>query len=609
MSAEPEALRHSGDAAALEEQIEELQLRVRQAEERRRALIHIMGDLNESNRRLGDQRKAMLHILKDSHRSNLKLEDSRKAMIHIMGDLRSTTQVMERREQELRDKQEQLVQAGKLATLGELTTGVAHELNNPLNNIGLYVGNVIDRIHMGELSTESAREDLEKAMEQVRKATEIISHLRTFGRAAPVTFEAVDVDEVIERALSLMQEQLRLRAIDVDLDLCPDALIVQGNPIQLEQVFINLLTNARDALSEVPEARKKIRIVSSLERDRIRIVFEDTGPGIPAEIAKRVFDPFFTTKEVGTGTGLGLSITYSIVKEHGGDISLSKTPGGGATFTVEVPVYSDAAEEAAPMNDARILLVDDDVALLEALPQAILLRMERVQIDTSETATDALERITEVDYDAIVTDIKMPVMDGLALLEEIGKVRPGTPTLLITGHGEHDLAVRALRGGAYDFVAEADRPRLLHRLARARHRDAPARPRGRAAAARSRAARERARARGRRRLPRRRRGRHPALEPRGCGGHRAYAERRPRSARGRCPAGLACCLSDHPHRLGPGTGEHRRQDAPLRDRRPRGLALHLRRRVRGRRRLRVPEPDRGARARRAQGRVRRHRLA
>ena len=146
MSAEPEALRRSGDAAALEEQIEELQLRVRQAEERRRALIHIMGDLNESNRRLGDQRKAMLHILKDSHRSNLRLEDSRKAMIHIMGDLRSTTQVMERREQELRDKQEQLVQAGKLATLGELTTGVAHELNNPLNNIGLYVGNVIDRI-------------------------------------------------------------------------------------------------------------------------------------------------------------------------------------------------------------------------------------------------------------------------------------------------------------------------------------------------------------------------------------------------------------------------------------------------------------------------------
>jgi PAS domain S-box-containing protein len=120
------------------------------------------------------------------------------------------------------------------------------------------------------------------------------------------------------------------------------------------------------------------------------------------------------------------------------------------------------------MNEARILLVDDDVALLEALPQAILLRMERIQIDTSETATDALERIREVDYDAIVTDIKMPVMDGLALLGEIGKVRPGTPTLLITGHGEHDLAVRALRGGAYDFVAKPiDRDYFIASLERA----------------------------------------------------------------------------------------------------------------------------------------------
>src|SRR5262249_61760954 len=123
---------------------------------------------------------------------------------------------------------------------------------------------------------------------------------------------------------------------------------------------------------------------------------------------------------------------------------------------------------APPVTDACILLVDDDVALLEALPQAILLRMDGVQIDTSETAREALERITEVDYDAIVTDIKMPGMDGLALLEEIGRVRPGTPTLLITGHGEHDLAVQALRGGAYDFVAKPiDRDYFIASLERA----------------------------------------------------------------------------------------------------------------------------------------------
>ena len=303
---DPSPPRH-GDAAALEEEIQQLRLRVRKAEERRRALVHIMGDLNESNRRLGDQRKAMLHILKDSHESNL----------------------------ELRDKQEQLVQAGKLATLGELTTGVAHELNNPLNNIGLYIGNIIDRVHLGQLDSDQVLDDLEKAMEQVRKATEIISHLRTVGRAATITVERVDVDDVIERALSLMHEQLRLRAIEVELDLSPDELVVEGNPIQLEQVFINLLTNARDALAEAPE--RKIHISSRLDGDLIQISVADSGAGIPEQIQSRIFDPFFTTKEVGTGTGLGLSITYSIVKEHGGEIALAPSS-GGAQFEITLPV-------------------------------------------------------------------------------------------------------------------------------------------------------------------------------------------------------------------------------------------------------------------------------
>jgi C4-dicarboxylate-specific signal transduction histidine kinase len=361
------------DADALREQVEQLRAHVERAEERRRALVHIMGDLNESNQKLADQRKAMLHILgdyendrsrlarqterldnsrrallhilKDSHESNLRLGDSRKAMIHIMGDLRETTQEMERREHELRDKQEQLVQAGKLATLGELTTGVAHELNNPLNNIGLYVGNVIDRIRLGADDAEPLVSDLEKAMEQVRKATEIISHLRTFGRAARVSIEQVDVDDVIERSLLLVHEQLRLRGIEVELELCPDELLVVANPIQLEQVFINLLTNARDALAD--SKRKTIRIASSRDGERIRIAFSDTGPGIPLELQQRIFDPFFTTKEVGTGTGLGLSITYSILKEYGGEISVDSRPGKGAMFLVELPFANEEPPQEA----------------------------------------------------------------------------------------------------------------------------------------------------------------------------------------------------------------------------------------------------------------------
>jgi C4-dicarboxylate-specific signal transduction histidine kinase len=337
MTVQPDAAGNGAGAAETAElraQVEQLQARVQRAEERRRALLHIMGDLHVSNRKLGEQRRAMLHILKDSHESNLRLENSRKAMIHIMGDLRETAQ-------ELRDKQEQLVQAGKLATLGELTTGVAHELNNPLNNIGLFIGNVIDHIELGRVDPERIKGDLGRAVEQVRKATEIITHLRTFGRPAPVQLERVDVDDVITRSLSLMQEQLRMRAIDVSVHRTGD-LHVLGNAIQLEQVFINLLTNARDALADAD--RREVAITAAEEGEKVGISVSDTGPGIPPEVAQRIFDPFFTTKEVGGGTGLGLSITYSIVKEHGGQVWVDGRPGEGAVFHIELPRAREQVE-------------------------------------------------------------------------------------------------------------------------------------------------------------------------------------------------------------------------------------------------------------------------
>jgi C4-dicarboxylate-specific signal transduction histidine kinase len=351
--------------------VETLEWRLRKRDEQRRAMLHIMGDLNEVNRRLGDQRKAMLHILvdyekdrsrlarqterldnsrrallhilQDSHRSNLRLEDSRKAMIHIMGDLRETTAEMQQREQELRDKQEQLVQAGKLATLGELTTGVAHELNNPLNNTGLFVGNAIDFIELGVPDKGPIVRELRHALQQVGKATEIISHLRTFGRAAPVSREPISVKQVIERALALMREQLRLRQIEVMVDLGSEETVVVANPIQLEQVFINLLTNARDAVADSP--RKAIRISSSVGPAAVEVAFADSGPGIPPGLEQRIFDPFFTTKEVGKGTGLGLSITYGIVKEHGGTISVVSRPGEGATFVIHLPLATPVRGE------------------------------------------------------------------------------------------------------------------------------------------------------------------------------------------------------------------------------------------------------------------------
>jgi C4-dicarboxylate-specific signal transduction histidine kinase len=278
--------------ARLLERVNKLEQRVRRGEERRWALLHIMGDLNELNKRLAQQRKAMmhilvdyeqdrrrvvrqaerldnsrralLHILQDVHRSNERLGDGRKAMIHIMGDLRETTEEVRRREHELRDKQEQLVQAGKLATVGELTTGIAHELNNPLNNIGLFVGNAIDHIELDATDRERLLDELRHALREVRRATAIISHLRTFGRVASVSPEPVRINGVVRRSFSLLYEQLRLRQIEVRLDLCAEDPVIVGNPIQLEQVFINLLTNARDALADAP--RKLIHVESAVNQ-------------------------------------------------------------------------------------------------------------------------------------------------------------------------------------------------------------------------------------------------------------------------------------------------------------------------------------------------------
>jgi C4-dicarboxylate-specific signal transduction histidine kinase len=309
----------------------------------RKAMLHILVDYEHDRRRLLQQaerldasRRALLHILQDSHRSKLHLEASRKAMIHIMGDLQTTTSEIQRREQELREKQEQLVQAAKLATLGELTTGVAHELNNPLNNIGLFIGNVIDILQLGGRDRTRMLRDLNKAMDQVRKASEIITHLRTFGRVAPTSREVIALNPIIMQALSLMHEQLRLRNINVHIHLHGEDVRVLGNAIQIEQVFLNLLTNARDALAEAPE--RVISISSEVGAGTVQINLSDTGPGIPPELEQRIFDPFVTTKDVGAGTGLGLSITYGIVRDHAGTIVLRNSPGNGAAFILELPL-------------------------------------------------------------------------------------------------------------------------------------------------------------------------------------------------------------------------------------------------------------------------------
>jgi PAS domain S-box-containing protein len=251
-------------------------------------------------------------------------------------DIRRLLKEAEQREQELIQKQEQLVQAAKLASIGELATGVAHELNNPLNNIGLFIGNLLDLLERGEVKPAAFRQALAQSMSQVHKAAGIISHLRTFGRLSPPERRSVAINEVVASALSLIEEPLRHLGIEIDVALCPDDLRVCGNAIHLEQVLINFLSNARDAVSAA--SVKKVAVRTARRGEWIDVSVQDSGCGMTDEHRSRIFDPFFTTKEVGKGTGLGLSISYGIIKDHGGTIDVSSHPGEGSTFTITLPV-------------------------------------------------------------------------------------------------------------------------------------------------------------------------------------------------------------------------------------------------------------------------------
>ncbi|HJU04479.1 MAG TPA: ATP-binding protein, partial [Nitrospiraceae bacterium] len=200
-------------------------------------------------------------------------------------------------------------------------------------------GNFIERLELRPVpGMERVGRDLHRVMQEVHKATAIVSHLRTFGRGAATIKEPISIHTVLKSAVLLVGEQFRQMGIEVELQLCSGEPCVLGNAIQLEQVVLNLLNNARDAVREA--ATKQIRIGTALNKPNIEISMHDTGSGIEPRLLSRVFDPFFTTKPVGQGTGLGLSITYGIVQDHQGTIHVESRPGRGATFRITLPTLS-----------------------------------------------------------------------------------------------------------------------------------------------------------------------------------------------------------------------------------------------------------------------------
>ena len=258
-----------------------------------------------------------------------------------------------RLEEELLQSERQLLQSAKMATLGEMATGVAHELNQPLNNIGLLASRLQLRVSKVDLPDDErsfAKEKLSKITKQIARAGRIIEHLRTFGRPSQFKQGQVDAAHAVGAVFDLLKEQLASHGVEVvlDLDKIPPVHADEG---QLEQVLINLVINARDALEAKADTATPGRLTVSASRGTfadgspaVVIAVEDNGVGMPPEVQERVFDPFFSTKEVGEGTGLGLSISYGLVRDFGGTLAVASTPGEGTTFTMKLRPEEEGAD-------------------------------------------------------------------------------------------------------------------------------------------------------------------------------------------------------------------------------------------------------------------------
>ena len=247
------------------------------------------------------------------------------------------------------ETEQQLVQAAKMATLGEMSAGVAHELNQPLSAIAAGSNFVSKVLRAGRVpDVDTLGQVVSELLAQVERTRRIITHLREFGRKHEISARPLDINEPINGVFTLLGQQLMVHDIQVSLELEPGLPRIMGDQNRLEQVFINLVMNARDAIEErrraEPGLAGRITVRSFLDGGRVAVDVSDNGPGIPQAQRDRIFEPFFTTKEVGKGTGLGLSISYGIVRDFSGSIEVSGGPGGGATFRLSFPT---AAQEEA----------------------------------------------------------------------------------------------------------------------------------------------------------------------------------------------------------------------------------------------------------------------
>jgi signal transduction histidine kinase/ActR/RegA family two-component response regulator len=305
-----------------------------------------------------------------------------------------------------------LMHSEKMALMGQVVAGIAHELNNPLT---IVIGNI--QLMMMREMNEKNLQSLTRIRDGADRASRIVKNLLTFARQETPERKPTDVNVILKKALELRAYELKVSNIEVSTDLSPDVPETMADPHQLQQVFLNLIVNAEHAMIE-SHGKGLLRMSTRLDNGRILIFFTDDGPGIPQENMRRIFEPFFTTKPVGKGTGLGLSICQGIIGEHGGRIDVESTAGRGATFIVELPVHKwvpqavsiPATPRPHGASRRRILVVEDELQIQQLLED--VLRGAGHDVETAANGRIALDILDHQQYDLIICDVKMPEISG-----------------------------------------------------------------------------------------------------------------------------------------------------------------------------------------------------
>ena len=349
----------------------------------------------------------------------------------------------------LEETQEEVIQTEKMTALGNLLSGVAHELNNPLCGVLGYA-----QLMQQNNPEPKLAKGIDIILREAERAARIVKNLLIFARREKPEKKPLGLNGVILKTIERKSYDLNVCRIEVKAELDPKLPFILGDFHQLQNVFANLITNAQQAMFEA-HGKGTLTIRSQAEEHKVVITIADDGPGISAENARRVFDPFFTTKEVGKGTGLGLSVGLAIIRDHGGSIRVASDPGRGATFTLDLPVAppellaasgagqaaageataapgaapAAGASEGAPAPGPRILVADTEPHIQDILVD--LLRQLGYRVDTAGTGEGALAKIRSSDYDALIADYALPRLEGGKLLETLRAEKPALARRLV----------------------------------------------------------------------------------------------------------------------------------------------------------------------------------